>query len=80
MATQASGLKGIRVACRNVPWLLLLLAKDLCVCVYESYAAVTEDELKRRTGEFDLEAISFLDLSDQGKYTLYHKATIIFRY
>lgn len=30
--------------------------------------AVKEDELKRRTGEFDLEAIAFLDLSDQGFY------------
>ena len=27
-----------------------------------------EDELKRETGEFDLEAITFLDLSDRGIY------------
>lgn len=30
---------------------------------------VKEDELKRRTGEFDLEAVAFLDLSDQGFLT-----------
>lgn len=31
---------------------------------------VKEEELKRRTGEFDLEAIAFLDLSDQGLFTV----------
>ena len=35
------------------------------LCVYVS--PVTEDELKRRTGEFDLEVATFLDLSDLGQ-------------
>lgn len=31
-------------------------------------SAVSEDELKREAGEFDLEAITFLDLSDRGDW------------
>ena len=30
------------------------------------YSPVTEEELKRHSGEFDLECIEFLDLSDRG--------------
>ena len=35
---------------------------EVTICIY----AVSEEELKREAGEFDLEAIAFLDLSDRG--------------
>ena len=39
----------------------------------------TEGELKRRTGEFDLEAITFLDLSDEGSAEQLLRKDIVLR-
>ena len=35
---------------------------EVTLCI----SAVSKEELKREAGEFDLEAIAFLDLSDRG--------------
>ena len=37
--------------------------------LHSTISAVSEDELKKEAGEFDLEAITFLDLSDRGDQT-----------